>query len=327
MSLSSCISDCATQGFTVETVVSGYLSWIVKSFYYVIYGYNAYSQKYEYKAIRGVKRGDDRYAYATMRRFSLVERVLTSVMGSEEFFSRGEHDRDKILSPLVFASLTYRRDISIEDSWQKIGIDLNRYLSGLRRKYGKISIVRVFESQEEGYAHLHLLMYFHYVQWQGFRHWDLKRGRFVFRVDRVSEFKRGWRGGFSDVSLMRSAADGYSYTKKYVTKAVEFDKADSKVTKTLALSWYFHKRSFSISGDLSASYSDLNVTTNGNSNAEPKFLAHFKQLDGGVLVVEVEKWGLYGIMNDPPDFPSGIVVEMDADEVVFLQQSGVLMRR
>ena len=170
-------------------------------------------------------------------------------------------------------------------------------------------------------------MYFHHVQWQGFRWLDSKKNRWVFRVDRVAEFKQGWRGGFSDITLMRSAADGYSYTKKYVTKAVELDETDSKATKTLALSWYFHKRSFSISGDLSASYSDLNVPTNGNSNSGSKTLAHFKLLDGGTLVVEVEEWHLYGIMNDPPDFPAGNVVEMGVEEVVFLQQSGVLRRR
>lgn len=47
---------------------------------------------------------------------------------------------------------------------------------------------------------------------------------------------------------MSSLVGGFSYLKKYLLKSIDFEKADSKALKTLALCWHFRKRAFSVNG-------------------------------------------------------------------------------
>jgi hypothetical protein len=58
----------------------------------------------------------------------------------------------------------------------------------------------------------------------------------------------------------------FNYVKKYVVKACDNSLGDLKGKKTLALSWFFQKRSFSLSGDLAKTYSDLIEEQYANSN-------------------------------------------------------------
>jgi len=47
---------------------------------------------------------------------------------------------------------------------------------------------------------------------------------------------------------MSSLAGGLSYLTKYLLKGIDFERADSKGLKTLALCWVYRKRAFSVSG-------------------------------------------------------------------------------
>ena len=68
------------------------------------------------------------------------------------------------------------------------------------------------------------------------------------------------------------------------------------VTKTLALCWFFHKRSFSVSGDITRIYSNM-ITHRDNSNLSVPCLRAF---DDSKVICEVSRWHLCGFVKDNP---------------------------
>jgi len=293
VSLAECRSAVACYGFSVETLVDYYLQWVVEPFYVIVSGWNGFKKDFQYASFASVKRGDERYARRVMHKF----RNLSDEMKDKVFFTFGERDRSKIESRVVFASLTYDRKMNLEDTWRFVGKDFNRWITRLRKRFGKIDVVRCFESQVDGYCHIHAVLLFKETKLRGFR-WDkFKNGHRIitYRVDNVEPFKVAWGGGFSDVQLCHSVKGAFRYISKYLVKTVYADGEEGNpVTKTLALSWFFHKRVFSVSGDIAKVYSDLIFSLNSNSNS---FVPYFLLFDGSKLECEVAKWHLYGFLK------------------------------
>jgi hypothetical protein len=318
MSLSRCISEVSCRGFSVDLVVQHYTEWVILPFYVVVSGYNGYTQENEYACFRSPKRGDERYARRLLGRFEGLSKTVPNVT----FFPFGERDRRKIASPCVLATLTYDPSTcSIEDSWLSAGRDFNRWITRLRKRFGKIDVVRVFESHESGYSHIHALLYFRERSWRGFR-WDSwKNGKRVtkYRADKVESLKVGWRGGFADVLLMSSTRAGFGYLTKYLSKSVDFKAEDSKAVKTLALSWFFRKRSFSISGHLAQQYSDLIKQLSNNSNLTCDIELAF---DGSVVFCGVTEWNLYGFVKGLVDGWGDHWQKISRTMLVELEESG-----
>ena len=129
----------------------------------------------------------------------------------------------------------------------------------VRRQFGKVSCCRVFESFENGYPHIHCILLFQEYTFSVFR--DAKG---QFRVHEKDTIAQGWHSNV-DVKAMSSLAGGFSYLKKYLLKGIDFENADSKGLKTLALCWIYRKRAFSVSGSFRKALSDL-ITDLHNSN-------------------------------------------------------------
>jgi hypothetical protein len=85
-----------------------------------------------------------------------------------------------------------------------------------------------------------------------------------FRVHEKDLIATGWHSNV-DVKAMSSLAGGFSYLKKYLLKGIDFENADSKALKTLALCWVYRKRAFSVSGSFRKALADL-ITDMHNSN-------------------------------------------------------------
>jgi len=64
---------------------------------------------------------------------------------------------------------------------------------------------------------------------------------------------------------MSSLAGGFSYLKKYLLKGIDFERADSKGLKTLALCWVYRKRPFAVGGSFCKALADL-IADSHNSN-------------------------------------------------------------
>jgi hypothetical protein len=243
------------------------------------------------------------------------------------FFRFGERDRKKIASPCVLATLTYSHSsCNTEDSWLGAGKDFNRWITRLRKRFGKIDVVRVFESHESGYCHIHALLYFRERSWRGFR-WDgWKNGKRVikYRADEVELLKAGWRGGFADVLLMNSTKAGFNYLAKYLSKSVDYKAEDGKAVKTLALAWFFRKRSFSISGHLAQQYSDLIKQLNSNSNLTCDIELPF---DGSVVFCGVAEWNLYGFVKGFVDGWGDQWRKISGNELLELENEGRFEKR
>lgn len=130
---------CEASGFDLVRIIEEYKVWVVVPFYVAVSGYNEYTKEYDYAAFRSPKRGDRKYSRRTLGRFQNLESLIADV----KFFSFGERDRNKISSPCVFVTLTYDTSVcSIEDSWLNVGLDFNRWITRLRRRFGKIEAVR-----------------------------------------------------------------------------------------------------------------------------------------------------------------------------------------
>jgi len=117
----------------------------------------------------------------------------------------------------------------------------------------------VFESFENGYPHIHCILLFQEYSFSVFR--DAKG---QFRVHEKDAIAQGWHSNV-DVKAMCSLAGGFSYLKKYLLKGIDFERADSKGLKTLALCWVYRKRAFSVSGSFRKALTDL-ITDLHNSN-------------------------------------------------------------
>lgn len=322
VSLAESGSAVASYGFSVETIVEHYSNWVAEPFYVVVVGWNQSKADYEYAYFRSLKRGNSYYSYEVMCKF----RQLHYGIEDKAFFTYGERDRRKIKSSVVLASLTYARTYDVEDTWRTCGEDYNRWITGLRRKYGDIDVVRCFESQTDGQCHIHAVLLFKEMRFQGFRWNKYKNGRRIitYRVGDIKPFRAGWKYGFSDFQLCHSLRGALKYISKYLTKSVSKDEENGKNIKTLALSWFFHRRSFSISGEIANVYSDLIHMPHDNSNT---VVPHFELLDGSTLNCEVSRWRLYGFARgDDVKWGRGFC-KIARDEVGWLVDEGFISLR
>jgi len=171
-------------------------------------------------------------------------------------------DRGVKRTRALWVTLTYDvKRCDFKDAWRNIGVEFNRFMAYVRKKFEKVSCCRVFESFENGYPHIHCILLFETTWFAVFR--DKKS---QFRVHSKKVIAKGWHSNV-DVKAMSSLAGGFHYLKKYLLKNIDVEKKDSKVLKTLALCWAYRKRAFSVSGFFRQLLHDL-INTMHNSNLE-----------------------------------------------------------
>lgn len=194
-------------------------------------------------------------------------------------------DREEKTTCALWTTLTYDTKLcSYRQAWEQIGIEFNGFMAYVRRHFGKVSSCRVFESFENGYPHIHCILLFKEHSFSVFR--DAKG---QFRIQEKDIIAQGWHSNV-DIKAMSSLAGGLSYLKKYLLKGIDFEQADSKGLKTLALCWLYLKRAFSVSGSFRKALTDL-ITQLHNSN---KSTAQITLL--GEIIPE-EKYSLLGFVK------------------------------
>ena len=243
-SLHAFLRDYIQFNYTVPEIVERYVEWVNDVKYMILSRWNG--SKNEVFAVKCAKRGNDVYRSRVSRRFAgLCSRAEDLV-----FFN--PKDRGKKKTHTLWVTLTYDvKRCSFEEAWRNVGIEFNRFMAYVRKKFGNVSCCRVFESFENGYPHIRGILLFESTCFNVFR--DMKG---QFRVHSKKIIARGWHSNV-DVKAMDSLAGGFSYLKKYLLKNINVEKADSKAYKTLALCWAYRKRAFSVSGRFRQLLSDL----------------------------------------------------------------------
>jgi len=235
---------------------------------YIQRAFREWSQYREWLLFRGIdhagnshwraslmaKRGNSVYAWRLKKQL----KALISGLPDQVFFDRGEGVKT---TKALFVTLTYRRQgLRLDQAWEFIGVDYNRWISKLRNKYGRIDAIRVWEAQQDGYPHIHVILIFEKKEFKVFRYNQ------AWRIEEKSCFE--WEHGFVDVEALQSIRGGVRYVVKYLGKLhnvtglsytvqgqdTNLQSLLSKVSVlTLSLMWIFHKRSFAVSksiGDL-----------------------------------------------------------------------------
>jgi len=252
VSLKAFLKDYIRFNYSVPEIVERYAEWVNEVKYMILSRWNG--SKNEVFAVKCAKRGNDVYRFRVYRRFKGLHSMAENLV----FFN--PKDRGLKRTRAVFLTLTNDvKRCSRREAWCNVGVEFNRFMSQIRKEFGKVACCRVFESSENGYPHIHLILLFESTWFNVFRD---RKGR--FRVHSKKLIARGWHSHV-DVQAMSSLSGCFHYLKKYLLKNTNFEKTDSKALKTLALCWAYRKRAFSVSGHFRRLLSDL-ITYLHNSN-------------------------------------------------------------
>ena len=268
VSLKAFLRDYLQFNYSVPEIVERYFERVNDVRYMILSYWNGCEN--EVFAVECAKRGNDVYRSRVSRRFA----GLCSRAEDPVFFN--PKDRGARKTRALWVTLTNdTKRCSFGEAWRSVGLEFNRFMAYVRKKFGSVSCCRVFESFENGYPHVHCILLFESTWFSVFRD---RKGQ--FRVHSKKLIAKGWHRNI-DVKGMHSLAGGFSYQKKYLLKNINAEKADSKALKTLALCWAYRKRAFSVSGRFRQLLHDL-IRDMHNSNKQLLQVT----LTGGILVQE-----------------------------------------
>jgi len=258
-------------------LMRGYRLWRDSNEYLVIQAEIDHGDRMEKRtvAVKCAKRGNDVYQRRVRRRLGVFH-------GKDGEFFRA---RDKVRrTPVMFVTLTMDpKRVSLHDAWIDVSGHFNRWVTGLREKYGRLSALRTWEAQSNGYPHVHVLLIFHDHE---FDVWSQPRkadGDLVWRIGEKPELEL-WPG-FVDVRAARTFSAVVRYIEKRILQGTDKVMDRDHGDLTMALCWVFRKRSFSASRDLARSMADL-ISDLHSSKVQGT-------LDGRVLVT----WRCLGVFS------------------------------
>jgi len=212
------------------------------------------------KAYLCSKRGNDVYNYQINQKFKEIER-LAYFFGDSKLFDINQTNPK---TNCLFLTLTYDTKLkSLDEAWKEIGIEYNRFVSGIKRKFGNCAIIRAFESFQNGYPHIHAIMLFDDKEFDVFEHWNKRGTKSSFRIKEKNDFERYWHSHV-DITAVHTVKGALGYLTKYLKKAYN---KDSKYELTLAMLWVYHKQAFAISGKFLEKLKQIRLDTRSLSNS------------------------------------------------------------
>jgi hypothetical protein len=207
--------------------------------------------KVDYVALKCAKRGNDVYVNRVTRRLEGIGRRIPYM--ELDFWGNPETN-------MIFVTLTYDTKLcGFAEAWKNIGVEWNRYLSNLRKQYGKLSVFRTWESFGNGHPHIHAIIFFDEYKFKVFPSYEKNRKgktKLVWRIEEKRGMEKYWHSN-QDVKAVYNVRGGLEYLKKYIMKCAEYDHSDRKGVKTLAMCWVFRKKAFYVSGQFRRALSDL----------------------------------------------------------------------
>lgn len=255
----SYLRELAEKGiYDKDDIADKYEAWVLENRYMVmahqIEAWLSDAGEYEYIAVKCAKRGNDVYVARVNSRLHGVGRNLPNI----------QHNfHENPFTSMLFITLTYDTKLcSFYEAWQRIGIEFNLYRANLRKKYGKFSVMRTWESYENGHPHVHAILIFEEKRFRVFPSYEQNRKgelKLVWRICEKQEFEPYWHS-WQDIKAVYNVRGGLNYLKKYILKCAEYSHNDKKGKQTLAMCWVFRKKAFYVSGQFRRALSDL-ITT------------------------------------------------------------------
>ena len=221
---------------SIEEIDQEYNDWLKELTYVIIHGFNMTTGEQIYAFIKGVKRGDQDYSDQIQRKFYNLRR---NNVKDTIFFNKKQ--RENIEGNAVLVTLEYDANKNLlSEAWENNGKDWNRFLTNVKNKfknYGKISQIRVFESHESGFPHIHAILIFKDIKFKGKRMWSIPQNRWINRVwgSQWYTLRSCWKHGFSDFELIDSYRGGLKYLSKYLEKSTNYKLAGNKGKQTIIL--------------------------------------------------------------------------------------------
>jgi hypothetical protein len=232
--------------------------------------------------VKVAKRGNDVYRSKVNLRFSGIADAIGRFDVFRMFSKRSGESR------AFFVTLTW--DVGYckaEDAWRNdsefsVSRFYNRWISGLRRRFGKVDVVRVWDSGKQGYPHPHVLVVIRNHWLPVFSH-RAQGGKTSWRLEETerSLVKGNWPF-FVDISSANSLTHAIGYMGKRAGYGTAYGDLDDHGDRTLALTWAFRKRGYGISGDLIVNNRNSNVAESRSSGDIWAFLGVFSALELGL---------------------------------------------
>ena len=142
--------------YDFNDIVEEYESWVLDDRYMILAHQREQwltdGEQWEYIAVKCSKRGNDVY----------VSRVDARLYGIGRHVPDIQFDFHKVpFTSILFLTLTYDTKLcDFSEAWLDIGEQFNRYKANLRKKYGELSVMRTWESYENGFPHVHAIIIF-----------------------------------------------------------------------------------------------------------------------------------------------------------------------
>jgi hypothetical protein len=288
-SLAGYLRELAEKGiFDIHDIVRKYESWVLEDKFMVmahereVWVSNA--GETEYIALKCAKRGNDVY----------VSRVDSRLYGIGLNVPDIQHNfHENPFTSMLFITLTYDTKLcSFSEAWKQIGIEFNLYRANLRKKYGKFSVMRTWESYENGYPHVHAILIFEKKRFRVFQSYEQNRKgelKLVWRIHEKEEFEPYWHS-WQDIKAVYNVRGGLNYLKKYILKCAKYSHDDKKGKQTLAMCWVFRKKAFYVSGQFRKALSDLIRSICSSKTRKVQV-----DLSGNVL--EANRWKVLGFIS------------------------------
>jgi hypothetical protein len=147
---------------------------------------------------------------------------------------------------LLYTTWTVNGEISASSSWDIVGEAWNRQLSLLRSRFGRLLVLRSWETTESGRAHVHALLAFLDYAFADLFEWN---GKVRVRSMDRDLVRDGWSLGFVDVQAV-IGLDSLAHRVHDVLWYVAGSLVGSKEDLNRAVLWYLGKRAFSVSKGL-----------------------------------------------------------------------------
>jgi len=235
------------------------LSWVMDSFlaWTRVYNYVSFygSEKDEFLQVFASKRGNWVYKYRVEERLIDSSEWLLNTRVMDKLGVR--NIRPGKYAPLgvgnvLFITLTSQGKKGRRMQWEEITKAYNRFISAFRKRYGITWVIRCIESTELGYPHIHLLLACE-SSFEVFSHTDQK-GKQSWRVQDKRNMQGLWPA-YMDVKAVCGGVHGIKEVRRYLfADLLKQTRADlgkdviSQANATLAMNWFFRKRSFGVSG-------------------------------------------------------------------------------